>query len=84
MQEEIPNTEPYPENAKILIPRESGDSDQATLTRRAKSQKPKGPATAGPFLVYRRAQRQSRMSTKCPAIAAAAAIAGETRCVRPL
>jgi len=27
---------------------------------------------------------QSRTSTKCPAIAAAAAIAGETRCVRPL
>lgn len=26
----------------------------------------------------------SRTSTKCPAIAAAAAIAGETRCVRPL
>src|SRR5215472_11013106 len=28
--------------------------------------------------------RQSLTSTKCPAIAAAAAIAGETRCVRPL
>ena len=26
----------------------------------------------------------SRTSTKCPAIAAAAAIAGDTRCVRPL
>ena len=26
----------------------------------------------------------SRMSTKCPAIAAAAAIDGDTRCVRPL
>ena len=30
------------------------------------------------------AYRQSLTSTKCPAIAAAAAIAGETRCVRPL
>ena len=30
------------------------------------------------------AQRHSRTSTKCPAIAAAAAIAGETRWVRPL
>src|SRR6185437_12822848 len=29
-------------------------------------------------------QRHSRTSTKCPAMAAAAAIAGETRCVRPL
>jgi len=29
-------------------------------------------------------QFHSRISTKCPAIAAAAAIAGETRCVRPL
>ncbi len=30
------------------------------------------------------AQPQFRISTKCPSIAAAAAIAGETRCVRPL
>ena len=27
MQEEIPMTEPYPEQAQTLIPRESGDSD---------------------------------------------------------
>ena len=31
-----------------------------------------------------RGQRHSRTSTKCPAIAAAAAIAGDTRWVRPL
>jgi hypothetical protein len=36
-----------------------------------------GRASPGP-------QRQSRTSTKCPAIAAAAAIAGDTRWVRPL
>src|SRR5689334_5199104 len=35
---------------------------------------------AGEALAY----FQSRTSTKCPAMAAAAAMAGDTRCVRPL
>src|SRR5215472_3828369 len=37
-----------------------------------------------PVQLERKAYRQSLTSTKCPAIAAAAAIAGDTRCVRPL
>jgi hypothetical protein len=36
------------------------------------------------FFAIAVAQRQSRISTKWPAIAAAAAMAGDTRCVRPL
>ena len=48
---------------------------------RLKAREKGRPASCRAFLSR---YRQSRMSTKWPAIAAAAAIAGETRCVRPL
>ena len=44
----------------------------------------KSPPRGGLFLRQVPRQCQSRTSTNLPAIAAAAAIAGETRCVRPL
>ena len=53
------------------------------LNRHAK----KKPAEMAGFFLFAKASKNyfhSRMSTKCPAIAAAAAIAGDTRCVRPL
>ena len=46
----------------------------------------KSPPRGGLFASHSEIPRyfHSRTSTKCPAIAAAAAIAGDTRCVRPL
>src|SRR3954451_13337905 len=52
--------------------------------RQPTAAKPFKPQQKSPQTAAAISYRQSRISTKCPAIAAAAAIAGDTRCVLPL
>ena len=76
-----------PTSAASVFPGRGAARSDAPLIRR-KHGVSEGPGSAAHHYVLRcareTAQRHSRTSTKCPATAAAAAIAGVTRWVRPL